>query len=182
VVKVVHVVNKNDWRTEVNILRETWVFTYIQTNRSNGEQKGGRVEYIETGVGNSNRLLRKEQYEIEDHETESQLLKIYKTYVDELKKDAKALITPDLDTLRILRTRLLEHDITVSFRGLMHIPLREVYTEHFTYSDKDIQFDSYQDIEGSEIADGGTAVERMWDAYKTAGPYLPLEDLRGREM
>jgi hypothetical protein len=179
---MVDVVNKNDWRTEINILRETWGFIHIQTTLHEEEhQTRHGIEAIETGVGNSNRLLRTNRIELDDVEDEKQLLGRLKTYVDTFKQDGQTLVTPDVTTLQTLRTRLLEHEITVSFRGLRHIPLQQVYTEYFTYDSQDVRFDSYQDIDG-EIASDKTAVESMWSAYKKAGPYLPQKEARGRKL
>ena len=178
---MVDVANGADWRTEVNIVRETWGFVHVQTTSLDAEQNERRVDSIETGVGNSNTLLRSNQVQVSDFDHEKQLLERFKTYIDSFRPDGSTLITPDIRTIRVLRTRLLENNITVSFRGLRHIPLKEVYTEYFTYGDEDVRFDSYQDIDG-EIASDDTAVESMWAAYKKAGPYLPPKGACGRKL
>jgi hypothetical protein len=159
----------NIWFCEPNDARESWCFFAIKVKKQDGSDT---IAGWEICFANPNRTVRK----VADAQSdEKELLKglLHELYY--CRKNDIKIITFETNTIPILRTRIIFHDIhNISFRSLQVISIQKLLQEHLFFGEDNSvpsisDFCSRMKI-GRQDRD---ETELLHDIFKRIGPLLP---------
>ena len=154
--------------------RKAWCFLILETSN-----QGEEITAWCIGVGNPMQLIRTRAMGVMKEIRNEELITQLYSELDSLRYEDCTLITLDELTIRILRTQLFLSDSTEpsSLRGLKHLSLMDVMSEHFV----DSQIENYRQM--STISRLGyrweQELETLWNTRKAIGPLIPTKESLG---
>lgn len=179
-------------------LRESWVFLLLGAEESgNGTdsaslRKDAQLGYWEIGVGNAESLVEThaERIDSEHIASEAALVESLMTELEPYRYQDSVLITPDHQSTRQLRRRLVAttRDDIPSLRGFRHVILEEQLTQYFGQELQGYDFDQSSrtpprrtETDPEQVVSTGSTRE-FWELWKQVFRLLPPAELVGEKL
>ena len=187
----------NSWLC-LDELRESWVFLLLGVQKnvdSSGSatpQNDAQLDYWEIGVGNTESLVETnaERIESEHVGSEADLIESLLTELEPYRYQDSVLITPDHQTARKLRRRIVAATSkkTPSLRGFEQVILEEQLTQYFGQELYDYKFDQPSrspprrtETDPEQVVSSGSARE-FWELWRKVFRLLPPAELAGEKV
>lgn len=173
------------WYAVPDESREAWCFLTVETEE---QANSSLISGWQVGYGNPVRFVREESLSSGKDVDEKQVLRELFEELDSVRYTGTTLITPNQETLRQLRTRMIVCRINpdYSLRGFNHIDLSHLLERYFTWNApfnwKDIAsiFEGQQKEENT--LEEPTRVEQLWLIRQRLNTLVPVDSLVGIQL
>lgn len=179
-------------------LRESWVFLLLGGQEgedgtdSASLRKDAQLGYWEIGVGNAESLVETnaERIDSEHITSETALVESLMTELEQYRYQDSVLITPDHQSARQLRRRLIAStsEDTPSLRGFGHVILEEQLAQYFGQELQDYDFARSSrslprrtETDPEQVVSTGSTRE-FWELWRQVFRLLPTSALTGEEL
>lgn len=171
-------------------LRQSWYLLTIATDSVAAEQF---ITSCEIGEGNHDQLIGTEKLTADNPDEETELLQELSARLDERRYNDITLVTPEKETLSILRTRLFVCDEVEkpTLRGFRHVAIIDLLKKYFseewpnqvlnptTGRQKGSKNPS---VDTPSLEGMSTSVTRLWETRTAIGPLVPPDALQGTPL
>lgn len=149
--------------------RETWLFLLI--HRSSPDSS--TVSWA-AGIGHTGRVL--ERW-CTHQATSDQALQSLCELLGEYQYEEITLVTVDDNSLRELRTWLLDSEVITNptLRGYSHLSLHQLISDYFLT-------DQMSFLDGDSVPPTEDAIDELWRSFTAVVPLVPTEELRGTDL
>lgn len=171
-----------DWY-RIDETRESWVFLVLEVV---GDEPEIGIESWEVGVANPSHLLETKERKLSEVSGETELLSILGDELAAWQFSDAVLITPNDQTVNILRSKLAANSRTTSpsFHGFTHISVDSILEKYFYREPRNEGRNGGVSIDSGERVPLGlsrelNSVENIWKEWQRLASLVPAEAVVG---